>query len=95
MARITKGFLFNHISGKLGDYVFRQYAGRTVVSKVPDMSQVKPTKLQKANRKKFIAAVAYAKKIHRNPKLHALYKPKLKRGQSVFQYALKEFFKNV
>jgi hypothetical protein len=48
--------------------------------------------LQKEKRKTFAEAVAYARAINNDPVKKAVYKKKVKKGQRVFNYAVKEFF---
>jgi hypothetical protein len=71
--------------------VFKKYGNKTVVTKFPDMSNIRPSAEQKKKRSRFAEAVAYAKNILYTPELKAAYKKKIKKGQNVYQYALKEF----
>ena len=80
------------VRGKIGGVVIKQYGKKVVVSSLPDRRKVKPTKLQKAGRKKFAAAVAYAKSIMEDPKLRKKYERKLKPGERLYQFAMREFF---
>lgn len=80
------------MSGGIGkQLVFKQYNGKTVVTKYPDMSGVKPSAQQTAGRTLFAEAVAYAKEISRNPQKKAEYQKKLKPGETVYRSALKEY----
>ena len=79
--------------GKIGDsIVIKQYGDKTVLSKYPDMSCVKRTKLQKANNNLFAKAVSYAKNICDDPRLRKKYMTKIKKGQSIYHFAIKEFY---
>jgi nitrate reductase alpha subunit len=92
MARTDTNVLLHGLGGQLGrQIVVKTYGTKTVVTKYPDMSQVKPSKLQKKQRSRFADAVAYARAINNNPAKRATYQKKVKRGGSVFQYALKEY----
>ena len=92
MAR-TNHALLQQLSGALGkQLVFKKYGDKTVISKFPDMSGVKPGRRQLPGQKRFAPAVAYAKAINRNPLQKAVYSKKVKKGQSVYHYALKEYF---
>ena len=93
MARARNSFILQGISGKIGDIVVKQYPYGTVVTKVPDMSNVKSTRLQKKKRKKFKEAVAFAQKILADPKTKAAFKAKLRRGQTVYHAALSQYLK--
>lgn len=96
MARIRKNSLLSALQGTIGkEIVFKRYADKTVVSKYPDMSRVKTTKLQRQQRDLLNEANAYAIAIKRDPKLRAKYEQKLKAGESVFHKAKKEFFERV
>jgi hypothetical protein len=94
MARLRKHSLLEALSGALGkEIVIKQYADKTVVSKYPDMSKVKASQRQRAQRELMAQANAYASSINRSPVLRAKYKKKLKAGESVYHFAIKEFFK--
>ena len=93
MAR-TKQAIVKKLSGTVGkQLVFKQYGKATVVTAYPDMSRVKPSKLQKQKRSLFADAVKYAQAIAKDEKQKALYKKKVKKGQSVYHCALSEFLK--
>jgi hypothetical protein len=57
------------------------------------MSRIKPSRKQKSNRNVFKEAVAYAKNINRTPALKQVYLKKIKKGESVYHYAIKEYLK--
>ncbi len=93
MARVSKHSLFEALSGALGkEIVFKRYADKTVVSRYPDMSKVKASERQKAQRELMKEANAYAGKVKRDPLLRAAYEKDLKPGESVFHKAKKAFF---
>jgi hypothetical protein len=92
MAILSSSTPLEGISGTLGkELVFKKYGDKTVVSRYPDMSHVKPTLLQQEKRKLFAEAVAYAREIARNPVKKATYTEKLPPGTSVYHFALKEY----
>ena len=92
MARL-KSNLFQGISGAVGkQLVFKKYGSKTVVTNYPDMSKVKPSELQVENRNGFRDAVAYAKGISNNPVKKAEYLKKVKAGETVYRFAIKEYF---
>jgi len=96
MARSESNVLLHQVSGQIGkQIVVKRYGKKTVISAYPDMSGVKPSKLQKAKRKTFAAAVTYAKAINNDPAKKALYKKKIKKGQRVYNYAIKEYLSKV
>jgi hypothetical protein len=71
--------------------VVKQYGNKTVVTAYPDMTHVKPSKLQKLKRKEFASAIAYARSIIKDPVKKAAYAKKLKRGERVYNAAIKEY----
>ena len=94
MAR-SRNLLLRNVQGQIGkEFVVKKYGKKTVVTKYPDMSGIKPSKLQKVKRSRFAEAVAFAQSIIRDPSKKAIYAKKVKKGQSVYHYAIKEFLKN-
>lgn len=93
MAR-TKSILLASLHGAIGkEIVIKQYGKKTVITKYPDMSKVKPTRQQKKGRKLFAEAVAFARCILNNPKLKEQYESKKKRRQTVYHFAIQEYLK--
>ncbi len=96
MARLKKNSLLSALSGALGqELVFKQYTDKTVVSKYPDMSGVKPSPLQVLQRQQIGKANAYAQFAKQDPKLMAFYEKGLKPGESVYHKAKKAYFDQV
>jgi hypothetical protein len=92
MAIVDKNMLLRGIRGAIGkEIVIKQYGKKTVVTRYPDMTGIKPSKLQKKGRKKFAEAVAFAKAVINDPGRKTAYERKVKRGQTVYHYALKEY----
>jgi hypothetical protein len=91
MARTRSNNILEGLHGLLGNVVIKSYGDRTVISSVPDMSRVKPSALQKKSNRKFADAVKYAQAINRDPARKKAYSKKVKKGQSVFQYAISEY----
>ena len=83
------------ISGKLGDVVFRQSPnGKTIVSKAPDMSAVAWSPAQQDHRRRFQAAIAYARAAMADPDVHAVYEKQAVEGnRRPFQMAVSDYFK--
>ncbi len=95
MAESLNSILLHGVRGQIGkQIVVKQYGKKTVVTAYPDMSKVKPSKQQKEKRKKFAQAVAYARGINNNPMKKALYAKKVKKRQTVYHYAIKEYLQN-
>ena len=94
MARSNNNILLHGITGQIGkQIVIKRYGNRTVVTAYPDMSNIKPSKTQKQKRKTFADAVAYAKAITSDPEKKALYQARVKKGRSVYNYAMAEYLK--
>ena len=94
MARSIDNILMRFVSGQIGkQIVVKKYGKKTVITIYPDMSNVKPSKQQKAKRKNFAGAVAYAQAINNNPVKKAQYAKKVKNGQTVYHYAIQEFLR--
>lgn len=95
MAKVTLSPLVKDVRGRLGDYVFRRtHTGEVILSKVPDLSNVKWSKAQKAHRKRFKEAVAYAKSAMAEPKVRAKYEKRAaKLGKRPYDLAVSDYFK--
>ncbi len=94
MARTRSNGLLQGVSGKLGQLVIKQYAYGTVITTIPTVrpSVKKRTgPLQNLHREHFAAAVAYARGIIRDPELKAAWSKKLKKGETVYNAAVKSF----
>ena len=79
----------------MSDHVFRRtHTGEVILSKIPDMSNVKWSKAQKAHRQRFKQAVAYAKATMAEPTVRASYeKAAAKAGKRPFDLAVSDNFK--
>jgi len=93
MATSKNNILTHGLSGKVGDLlVFRQRGGKTIVGKVPDMSEIERTGKQKAVTRKFQEAVIYAKAAIADDSLKEAYKEKTRDGQTAYNVAIADFF---
>ena len=74
MAKVKLNPMIEEVQGKFGDMVFRRTrnGGLSLIRKA-DMSKVKWSPAQKANRQRFREATAYAKQALTNPELRAMY----------------------
>ena len=81
--------------GKLGNAVFRRsYSGKMTLIKLADMSNVKWSDAQKAQRQRFKQANAYAKAAMADPRAHALYEQKAAAlNRRPYQLAISDYFK--
>lgn len=92
MAYSERSLLLRHVRGQIGkQIVIKQYGTKTVITAYPNMSGIKPSRLQKQKRNKFSEAVAYAQRIIHDPALKSAYAKKLKKGQRVYNAAIREF----
>ncbi len=92
MAQSSSAVLLRNFRGQIGkQIVVKRYGKKTVITAYPDMSRVKPSQLQKKRRNVFAAAVAYAQGINNDPARKALYKKKVKKGQTVYHAAIREY----
>lgn len=90
MARLAGNDL--PLSGQIGkQLVFKNYDGKTVVTRHPDMRGINPSERQKERRNIFKEAVEYAKSVCRDPGLKEIYAIKVAKGQSVYHFAIKEY----
>ena len=94
MGTVSNHALLAGIKGKVGSVVIKRYKNRIVICAMPDRSSKKPTALQKVKQQKFSDAVQYAKAIVHNPAKKAAYLEKVKEGEQVYHYAIREFLDN-
>ena len=79
--------------GKMGKMTFRRMYGKQTVMKTPDMSKVKWSKAQKANRERFSEAIHYARQAMADPKVRAHYeKVGKKANRQPFRVAVSDFY---
>ena len=93
MAILQNNHLLAGLSGKIGNFVLKQVKGKTIMCSVPTVKKGKLSKQQRANQQRFKQAVAYAKAINDDPAKREAYLKKVKKGESVYQYAMREYFK--
>jgi hypothetical protein len=76
----------------MGGWTYRVMYGKQTVMKTPDMSKVKWSKAQKANRGRFRAAIAYARQAMADPEVRAQYEEIAKKaGRQPFRVAVSDF----
>jgi hypothetical protein len=93
MARVNRNNASEKISGRVDQFVFKQYPGKTVVSKVPDMSRVKWSDKQLEAHDQFRLAASWAKAILSDPDIKAYYHSKAKTGQTAHNVAVGEYMR--
>jgi len=78
--------------GKIGKLTYRWMYGQQTVMKTPDMSKVKWSKAQKANRERFAEAIHYARQAMASPKVRAHYEKLGKKAdRQAFRVAVSDF----
>ncbi len=97
MAKAKINPMIKELHGTLGDLVFRRTRnGETIMSRKPDMSNVKPSEAQQAHRQRFKEAVAYAKAALAHPQVREQYeKAALQQGKRPRDLAISDFFKGI
>jgi hypothetical protein len=91
MARLIDNILLYGLSGKIGDIVVKKYGDKYVISKVPDMSKVVFSKLQKDSQNNFAKASAWAKGVTRIDSIRQLYLKKNNNAHSAYNMAIRDF----
>lgn len=95
MAKVILNPTLEGLSGRIGDQVYRYNSrtGKTSVSKVPDMTKVKWSKAQKAQRRRFKKAVAHVKRLKTQPAVWAIYQKVAKRKKKrAWDVAMRDYF---
>ena len=95
MTKATLHPTIEGLSGRMGDVVFRynRKTGKTSISKIPDMTNVKWSKAQKAQRWRFKKAVAFVKRLKTKPAVWAIYqKIAKKKRKRAWDVAMKDYF---
>ena len=95
MAKIILNPIIEQASGKIGNMVFRRaHTGKMTLIKAADMSNVKWSKAQKAHRKRFKQAVAYAKAAMAEPNVRARYETEAAtKNKRPHDLAVSDYFK--
>jgi len=92
MAKVELDAPFKKIRGTIGKLSYRWMNGQQTVMKTPDMSRVKWSKAQKANRHRFAQAIHYAKQAIADPAASAQYEKLGKEaGRQPFRVAVSDF----
>jgi len=92
MAKVTLDAPFQRFTGRIGKLSYRWMYGKQTVMKTPDMSKVKWSKAQKANRQRFAEAIAYARQAMADPALRKHYERLgTKANRQPFRVAVSDF----
>ncbi len=93
MAIVRNNQLTRALSGRIGNLVFRQRNGKTVVYSLP-RAYPPPTARQRSRRIQFAKAVSLAKFSISDEVQKAFFKSIARKGQSIYHAALSYFLKN-
>ncbi|MGA3013399.1 MAG: hypothetical protein ABSD71_05135 [Bacteroidales bacterium] len=92
MAISFKNVITREYSGRVGDIVFRNYRGKSVMAKRPDCSKVVKSPAQLENQKRFAKAVKSSKNVKSDPERCEYYrKNKKKKSQDVYHAAMSDY----
>ena len=92
MAKIVLNPMFEQVSGQLGDLVFREMRGKTVISRKPAYTN-EPTENQAEHRERFKQAVAYGRGVMADNSVRAVYEAAAKaKNMPVFALTVADFF---
>ena len=84
--------LYSFIYGSIGKkFVVKHYGKKVVITKYPDMSNIKPSDRQLKQHELFRQAVKYAKQVIADPARNAAWQKRLKRRKGVYNEAIKKF----
>ncbi len=92
MAKVKLNPVVEQLRGQVGDLVFRNTNGRTVLSRKPDFSDVEPTQEQSAQRERFRQAAIYGRMVLADPQTRQLYEQAAERkGKPAFALTIADF----
>jgi len=96
MAKAKLNLFMAQLSGTMGDVVFKksQTPGEVIIAKRPDMSNVKWSPAQQAQRQRFKQANEYARAAMADPDVRAIYEEMAaQEGKGAFATARDDYFK--
>lgn len=92
MAKVKLNPIVESVRGQVGDLVFRNLRGDTILSSKPDFSGVEATAGQTANRNRFRQAVAYGQLVMADDNARELYEEAAERkGKPAFALMVADF----
>jgi hypothetical protein len=95
MAHAILSPFLTEVRGRVGPLVFRRFHGRTIVQRAPDMSRVRVSPAQAAQRERFQRATAYARAVLADPALRALHAARAqKEGRNLFALCVADYLKS-
>lgn len=92
MASGKGNLLLENISGKLGnEFVIKNYSGKIVIARLPRKYKRRTTELTELYADRFKAAIKYAQAALPDAKLKGTYKKKLKPGERLYNYLIRQY----
>jgi hypothetical protein len=89
---VSENPLIKGYHGMFANMVHRRWGDlHVIIQKPPDFSNVKWSKAQKANRKRFREAMIYARKVLADPAMRAWYASQAKHGQTIWNVAVADY----
>src|SRR4051794_38292984 len=92
MAKVTLNPVIEAIRGKVGDLVFRRWAGEEIVGRMPDRTGIVPSADQLAQQDKFRLAALYGKAVLADPAARTVYEDAgARQGTPAFAISVGDF----
>jgi hypothetical protein len=91
MATSRNNILALGFHGRVGNLVLKMLNGKVVLAAAANYKNHKWSRAQKANRKRFSEAMAYARRALADPEILAFYRKKTKGNQTVWNIAVSDF----
>ena len=92
MAKVKKNVLLDHVRGKIGDLVFREVGGQTILSKAPSFGKKRYKKPNKGCTN-FKRAAEYARGVQDDPEILAEYSQKASGNRAAYHVAVGDCLK--
>ena len=95
MATVKPNAMLDNVRGRIGDLIFRQFRGQTVVSRAPDYSKRRRSAKQRAASRRFAAAVRHAGAVLADPNQRAAFARRASRTRFTLRgFIIRDYFKN-
>jgi len=91
MAISKNNVVTDSASGRVGNVIFKNYGNKTVISKVPDMSNVVKSAKQIENQELFSDAHYYAKGIVTDPAKKLAFMKTIPKGKMAYHAAVSKY----
>jgi hypothetical protein len=91
MAKINFNSLLYGVSGKMGNFVFKNINGNTYICQAADKPVKPPSEAQLRVRRRFAGAVAWGKKAKMDEELYTYYRYNLNESSDVYHAAIRDY----